>query len=255
MSDRGPIRVLIVDDHALVRTGLGAFLQVYDDLELVGEAESGEDALRLCARLEPDVVLMDLVLPGMDGATATQAIRARWPQTQVVALTSFKDQEWVERALQAGAVGYLLKNVSAEELAHAARAAYAGQATLAPEATQALVQAMQRAGEPSRPDPDLTAREREVLSPEVVEALMDTAADHAAEADERLVHLRRCVESLGKAARRMLRLRYWRMLRVEQIAEHLGKTRAAIEMALVRARRRLRACVERKLAKARGGAS
>ena len=99
------------------------------------------------------------------------------------------------------------------------------------------------------------AREREVLSPEVVEALMDTAADHAAEADERLVHLRRCVESLGKAARRMLRLRYWRMLRVEQIAEHLGKTRAAIEMALVRARRRLRTCVERKLAKARGGAS
>lgn len=99
------------------------------------------------------------------------------------------------------------------------------------------------------------ARKREVLSAEAVEALMDTAADHAAEVDERLVHLRRCVEGLGKTARRMLRLRYWRMFRIQQIAEHVGKSTAAIEMALVRARRRLRICVEKKLARARGGAS
>jgi NarL family two-component system response regulator LiaR len=155
---------MVVDDHALVRTGLGAFLQVYHDLELVAEAESGEEALRLCERLQPDVVLMDLVLPGMDGATATRAIRERWPQTQVVALTSFKDQEWVERALQAGAVGYLLKNVSTDELANAVRAAHAGRATLAPEATQALVRAVQAAGDGSSSDYDLTTREREVLA-------------------------------------------------------------------------------------------
>jgi NarL family two-component system response regulator LiaR len=164
MSERDPIRVMIVDDHALVRTGLGAFLQVYPDLELVAEAESGEQALRLCERLQPDVVLMDLVLPGMDGAATTRAIRERWPQTQIVALTSFKDPEWVEKALQAGAVGYLLKNVSADELAHAVRAAHAGQATLAPEATQALVQAVQAAGDGPSPDYALTTRERQVLA-------------------------------------------------------------------------------------------
>ena len=164
MSERDPIRVMIVDDHALVRTGLGAFLQVYNDLELVAETESGEGALHLCEQLQPDVVLMDLVLPGMDGAAATRAIRERWPQTQIVALTSFKDPEWVEKALQAGAVGYLLKNVSADELAHAVRAAHAGRATLAPEATQALVQAVQAAGDGPSPDYELTARERQVLA-------------------------------------------------------------------------------------------
>ena len=164
MSDRDPIRVMIVDDHALVRTGLGAFLQVYDDLALVAEAESGEEALRLCGQLQPDVILMDLVLPGIDGAAATRSIRERWPGTQVVALTSFKDQDWVERALRAGAVGYLLKNVSADELALAVRSAHAGRATLAPEATQALVRAVQSGGDPARPDADLTPREREVLA-------------------------------------------------------------------------------------------
>jgi NarL family two-component system response regulator LiaR len=164
MSERDPIRVMVVDDHALVRTGLGAFLQAYDDLELVGEAESSERALRLCEQLQPDVVLMDLVLPGMDGTAATRTIRERWPQTQVLALTSFQDQGWVEKALQAGAVGYLLKNVSADELAAAVRAAHAGQATLAPEATQALVRAVQAAGEGPRLDYGLTARERQVLA-------------------------------------------------------------------------------------------
>jgi NarL family two-component system response regulator LiaR len=159
-----PIRVIIVDDHALVRTGLGAFLQVHDDLELTAEAESGEEAVQLCEKLEPDVVLMDLVMEGMDGAETTRIIRQRWPNIQVIALTSFKDQEWVEKALQAGAVGYLLKNVSADDLAAAVRSAHTGRPTLAPEATQALLQAARSTSQEPRPGYDLTPREGEVLS-------------------------------------------------------------------------------------------
>jgi NarL family two-component system response regulator LiaR len=153
--------VLLVDDHAVVRSGLGAFLMAFDDLDLIGEAEGGEEAVRLCEELQPDVVLMDLVMPGMDGAAATQVIRERWPQVQIIALTSFKEKELVERALQAGAIGYLLKNVSADELADAVRAAHAGQPTLAPEAAQALIQVTRESSPPSY---DLTEREREVLA-------------------------------------------------------------------------------------------
>jgi NarL family two-component system response regulator LiaR len=101
------------DDHAVVCSGLSAFLLAFDDLEPVGEAGSGEEAVRLCERLQPDVVLMDLVMPGMDGATATRAIRERWPRVQVIALTSFKEKELVGGALKAGAISCLLKNVSA----------------------------------------------------------------------------------------------------------------------------------------------
>jgi NarL family two-component system response regulator LiaR len=155
-----PIRVLIVDDHALVRSGLRFFLLAFDDLELVGEATSGEEALELCTQVQPDVVLMDLVMPGMNGASATHTICQRWPQTRVIALTNFQDAELVRGALQAGATGYLLKNVSAEELASAIRAAHAGQPTLAPEATQALIETVTQL---PTPDYDLTPREWEVL--------------------------------------------------------------------------------------------
>jgi NarL family two-component system response regulator LiaR len=161
MSESNPIRVMLVDDHAVVRSGLGAFLLAFDDLELVSEAGSGEEAVRLCEQVQPDVVLMDLVMPGMDGAEATHAIRERCPQIQVIALTSFKERELVEGALQAGAIGYLLKNITADELAEAIRAAHAGRPTLAPEAAQALVQA---ASQPFKPGHDLTSREREVLA-------------------------------------------------------------------------------------------
>jgi NarL family two-component system response regulator LiaR len=161
MSESSTIRVLLVDDHAVVRSGLAAFLLAFDDLELVGEAGSGEQAVQLCPQCQPDVVLMDLVMPGMDGAQATRAIRARCPQVQVVALTSFKENELVQGALEAGAIGYLLKNVSADELADAIRKAHAGRATLAPEAAQVLVQA---ARQPHKPGFDLTERELEVLA-------------------------------------------------------------------------------------------
>jgi NarL family two-component system response regulator LiaR len=177
MSSDNPIRVLLVDDHAVVRSGLSAFLLAFDDLELVGEASSGEEAVRLCTRVQPDVVLMDLVMPGIDGAQATRAIRAQCPQVQVVALTSFKEDALVQGALQAGAIGYLLKNVSADELANAIRQAHAGRATLAPEAAEVLIQA---ARQPQAPGFDLTPREVEVLAllvqglsnPEIAERLV-----------------------------------------------------------------------------------
>ena len=161
MTQPGSIRVLIVDDHAVVRSGLTAFLTAFDDLELVGEAGGGEEALRKCRELQPDVVLMDLVMPVMDGAAATRAIRQACPNVQVLALTSFQEDELVQGALQAGAIGYLLKNISAEELAQAIRAAKRGRPTLAPEAAQALIHAATR---PPELGHDLTEREREVLA-------------------------------------------------------------------------------------------
>jgi NarL family two-component system response regulator LiaR len=152
---------MLVDDHAVVRRGLSAFFLASDDLQLVGEAAGGEEAVRLCESLQPDVVLMDLVMPGMDGVQATCAIRERWPHIRIIALTSFETDELVQGALQAGAMSYLLKNVSALELAEAIRAAHAGRSTLAPEATEVLVRA---ATQPKPPGHDLTAREREVLA-------------------------------------------------------------------------------------------
>jgi two-component system, NarL family, response regulator LiaR len=155
-----PIRVLLVDDHTMVRRGLAIFLKVFDDLQMVGEADNGADAIQRCAEIRPDVVLMDMVMPGMDGVSATRAIRQRFPQVQVIALTSFKEGELIKKALEAGAIAYLLKDVSADELAQAIRAAHAGRATLSPEAAQAIVQT---ANQPPAPGIDLTEREREVL--------------------------------------------------------------------------------------------
>ena len=155
-----PIRVMLVDDHAMVRRGLATFLLVFDDLELAGEAESGEEAVERCAEVLPDVILMDMVLPQMDGAAATRAIRQRFPRVQVIALTSFKEGDLIKRALEAGAIGYLLKDVTADELARAIRAAHAGRATLSPDVAQAIVHA---AAQPPPPGLDLTEREREVL--------------------------------------------------------------------------------------------
>ena len=155
-----PIRVLLVDDHAVVRSGLGAVLAASDDMTLVGEAGDGEQAVQLCERFQPDVVLMDLLMPKMDGVAATEVIHKQWPQIRIIALTSFKEKEYVEGALKAGAMSYLLKNVSAEELSAAIRRAVAGQPSLSPEAAQILIQ---KVNEPAKPGSDMTDREREIL--------------------------------------------------------------------------------------------
>lgn len=154
------IKILIVDDHSVVRSGLGAFLTVFDDFELVGEASNGREAVEACEACQPDVVLMDLVMPEMDGAKATKIIREKFPNIRVIVLTSFKEDNLVEDALSAGAIGYLLKNVSAEQLADAIHSAMIGRPTLAPEATQALINASGRRNSPSI---DLTDREKDVL--------------------------------------------------------------------------------------------
>jgi NarL family two-component system response regulator LiaR len=159
--EQGPVRVMIVDDHAVVRSGLSAFLMAYDDLEFVGEASGGLEAVRKCPGLQPDVVLMDLVMPEVDGSEATRLIREACPHVQVIALTSYKEKDLVQGALKAGAIGYLLKNVSADELANAIRAAHAGRSTLAPEAAEVLIRATTH---PAEPDPGLTERELQLMA-------------------------------------------------------------------------------------------
>lgn len=161
ISASHPIRVMLVDDHAMVRRGLATFLKVFDDLKLVGEAENGKAAIQLAAEVMPNVILMDMSMPEMDGASATHAIRKQFPQIQVIALTSFKEGKVIKKALEAGAIGYLLKDVSADDLVWAIRAAHAGRATLSPEAAQSLVET---ANLPPAPGLDLTEREREVLA-------------------------------------------------------------------------------------------
>jgi NarL family two-component system response regulator LiaR len=164
MSEPNSIRVLIVDDHPMVRKGLASFLLAIDDLELVGEAKDGLGALRRCEHSLPDVILMDLVMPVMDGPTAIHEIRERWPEVQVIALTSFQEEDLVHQALQAGAISYLLKDVGADELEAAIRAARAGKPTLAPEAAQALIRASMSPDSGIKPGHDLTPRELEVLA-------------------------------------------------------------------------------------------
>jgi len=154
------IRVLLVDDHSVVRSGLSAMLSAEDDLELVGGAADGAEAIRLCERARPDVILMDLLMPVMDGVAATRTIHERWPEVRIIILTSFKEREQVDGALKAGAMSYLLKTVSAAELVSAIRGAMAGQSKLSSEATQVLIQEMRN---PSARDYDLTAREKEIL--------------------------------------------------------------------------------------------
>jgi NarL family two-component system response regulator LiaR len=154
------IRVLLVDDHAVVRSGLTKFLMVNKDLELVGEASDGAEAVQMVSLHKPDVVLMDLMMPGVDGITATREIHQKYPQVKVIARTSFSEQNMVQGALQAGAAGYLQKNVTALELANAIRSAHTGRMTLSPEAAQVLANSV---AQPHIQGNELTERERDVL--------------------------------------------------------------------------------------------
>jgi DNA-binding NarL/FixJ family response regulator len=153
------IRILIADDHSVVRQGLRMFLGLDDDFEVVGEAENGAEALRSARELLPDVVLMDLLMPTMDGITATAAIRAELPDTEVIALTSVLEDNAVIGAVKAGAIGYLLKDTQADDLRRAIKAAAAGQVQLSPQAAARLMREV-RAPESTQ---QLTERETDVL--------------------------------------------------------------------------------------------
>jgi NarL family two-component system response regulator LiaR len=161
MDTSQTIRVMLVDDHNVVRSGLATFLRAYEDLELVGEAKNGLEAIRLCQKQKPDVILMDLMMPEMDGIAATQAILAECPEIKIIAMTSFEEEELVHGVLAAGAISYLIKNVTSDELVKAIRDAAAGRSTLSPEAARVLVQATRPVKQPLS---DLTEREREVLN-------------------------------------------------------------------------------------------
>jgi DNA-binding NarL/FixJ family response regulator len=168
MIDATPIRVFLVDDHSVVRRGIEAYLEMIDDLETVGGAGNGQEALVYLAQLEtegqlPDVILMDLIMPEMDGIAAIAAIKQRWPLIEVVALTSFIEEEKIHGALQAGATGYLLKDATASELAAAIRAACNGEMYLDPAVARRLTESL-RPSKPEVPVEPLTEREREVLA-------------------------------------------------------------------------------------------
>lgn len=159
---KGQIRVVIVDDHVMVRSGLRLFLLAFEDLKMVGEAANGEEAIRLCHREKPDVVLMDMVMPVMDGVRATGEIRTQFPHTQVIGLTSFYEAEMIQKMLDAGAISFLLKSISATELARAVRDASNGKPTISPE-IQDLLRG-QKSFPANSSKYDLSARELEVLS-------------------------------------------------------------------------------------------
>lgn len=160
MKAEKKIKVMIVDDHTVVRSGLGAFLMAIEDLELVGEAGSGEEAVEKASEYQPDVILMDLKMQGMGGVAAIRTIKHNEPKIKIIALTSYIDDGLVQGALQAGANGYLMKNVQADEMANAIRSAAVGRLTLSPEASEALSESSEF---PVFPAEDLTDRERDVL--------------------------------------------------------------------------------------------
>lgn len=164
MDETAPIRVLLVDDHAVVRRGLRGFLDLLDDIEVVGEAENGREAVDVARSTRPDVILMDLLMPEMGGLEAIAAIKRDQPAVEIVAVTSFIEEEKVTSALEAGATGYLLKDAEAEEVASAVRAAHAGEVTLDPAVTRLLAQRMRERKNDPQPVEPLTDREREVIA-------------------------------------------------------------------------------------------
>lgn len=199
MNEPKPIKVMIVDDHPIVRDGLRNMFLVFDDLELIAEAEDGKQALEMCQRALPDVIMMDILMPKMDGIAATQAILERYPQVRIIILTSYPEDNLVQKSLQAGALGYVLKNAPIDHLADAVRSAYAGRPALAPEATLALIRAKTS---PDQPGSDLSQREREVLAL-IVEGLTneEIAGRLFISPATARHHVSACIQKLGAANR------------------------------------------------------
>jgi len=190
---------MIVDDHPIVRDGLKALLLANKDMELVGEAGSGKETLTFCQETLPDVILMDMAMPGMDGLETTRAVLDQYPEAKIIILTSFPEKNLVQRALDSGSKGYLLKNVPMDTLANAIRSVYAGQLIFSPETTQALVEdksRLQRVGD------DLSAREREVLTMVVQGLSNDEIADRLVISPFTVKnHVSKCISKLGAANR------------------------------------------------------
>lgn len=161
MNHERPIRIMLVDDHLMVRDGLKVFLSVYEDIEVVAEADDGEQAISLCAEIHPDIILMDTIMPNVDGPTATARILADHPKTRVIALTTFSEQDLVQQAIRAGAISYMLKDVDASKLVEAIRDAHHGRSTIDASAAQSLIDAATQAPPLGS---DLTPRERDVLA-------------------------------------------------------------------------------------------
>ncbi len=172
-ANAGPIRVLVVDDHTIVRDGIRSFLATHPNIEVAGEADNGQDAVSAARRLRPDVILMDLMMPEMDGIEATRRIVAHWPEARILVLTSFAADDKVFPAIKAGAMGYLLKDSSSEDLVRAIHEVHRGESSLHPKIARKLLQELSRLSEPPPTPPvetrgealvePLTAREVEVL--------------------------------------------------------------------------------------------
>jgi NarL family two-component system response regulator LiaR len=200
MNISEPIKVMIVDDHPVVRSGLGTMLQAFDDLELVSEAASGSTALAKCREELPDVILMDMVMPEMDGLETTRAILDQYPTVKIIMLTSFTKENMVQEALEAGATSYLLKDAPIDELAEAIRFAHAGQPTLSPEAIRSLIKSKM---DPSKEfDPGLSTREKQVLVL-IVEGLSNEEIAEQLTISQATArhHVSACISKLGAATR------------------------------------------------------
>lgn len=199
MSSAKNIEVIIVDDHPMVRHGIKTMLLTFEDISVIGEAGNGLETLVLCKETQPDVILMDIVMPGMNGVETTRAVLERYPQVKIIVLTSFPDKDIVHETLEAGAIGYLLKDAPIDVLGDAIRSAYGGNTTLAPEVTQVLIQANAR---PPKLGDDLSPREREVLAL-VVEGLSnDEIADRLVISSNTVrKHVSACLSKLGATNR------------------------------------------------------